>query len=62
MRMSTPPFACLGALALELRPDAHAALAALDPAHAAELAEGIARTEGEDAAIVGSAIDTARRT
>jgi hypothetical protein len=43
MRMSTPPFVCLGALALELRPDAHAALAALDPAHAAELAEGIAR-------------------
>ncbi len=35
--------ACLGALALELRPDAHAAHAALDPAQAAELAEGIAR-------------------
>ena len=35
--------ACLGALALELRPDAHAAHAALDPAAAAQLAEGIAR-------------------
>jgi hypothetical protein len=35
--------ACLGALALELRPDAHAAHAALEPAAAAELAEGIAR-------------------
>ncbi len=36
-------YACLGALALELRPDAHAAHAALDPVQAAELAEGIAR-------------------
>jgi len=34
---------CLGALALELRPDTHAAHAALEPAAAAELAEGIAR-------------------
>src|SRR5579859_6705709 len=32
-----------GALALELRPDAHAAHATLEPASAAELAEGIAR-------------------
>ena len=35
--------ACLGALALELRPDAHAVHAALEPVAAAELAEGIAR-------------------
>ena len=35
--------ACLGALALELCPDAHAAHAALEPAAAAELADGIAR-------------------
>jgi len=33
----------LGALALELRPDAHAAHASLEPAAAAELAAGIAR-------------------
>ncbi len=41
--MSNPPLACLGALALELRPDAHAAHASIEPAVAAELAEGIAR-------------------
>ncbi len=41
--MSNPLPACLGALALELRPDAYAAHAALEPAAAAELAEGIAR-------------------
>ena len=35
--------ACLCVLALELRPDAHAAHAALEPAAAAELADGIAR-------------------
>lgn len=35
--------ATLGALALELRPDAHAVHAALEPATAAELAQGIAR-------------------
>jgi hypothetical protein len=33
----------LGVLALEMRPDAHAAHASLEPAAAAELAEGIAR-------------------
>jgi hypothetical protein len=38
-----PQLAKLGALALELRPDAHAAHATLEPAAAAELAEGIAR-------------------
>jgi len=41
--MSNPQSACLGALALELRPGAHAAHATLDPAAAAELAAGIAR-------------------
>jgi len=41
--MPNPQSACLGALALELRPDAHADRAALEPAAAAELAEGIAR-------------------
>ena len=41
--MSNPPLACLGALALELRPQAHAAQASIEPAAAAELAEGIAR-------------------
>ncbi len=35
--------ACFGALALELRPDAHAAHASIEPAAAAELAAGIAR-------------------
>lgn len=35
--------ACFGALALELRPGAHATRAALEPAVAAQLAEGIAR-------------------
>ncbi|HEV2608527.1 MAG TPA: hypothetical protein VGT79_11165 [Xanthomonadaceae bacterium] len=43
MPMPTPQPANLGALALELRPDAHAAHATLEPAAAAELAEGIAR-------------------
>ncbi|HTD29763.1 MAG TPA: hypothetical protein VK660_10280 [Xanthomonadaceae bacterium] len=41
--MPNPQSACLGALALELRPDAHATHAALEPAAAAELAEGMAR-------------------
>ncbi len=41
--MPQPQPACFGALALELRPDAHAANAMLEPAAAAELAEGIAR-------------------
>jgi len=41
--MPNPQTANLGALALELRPDAHAAHATLQPAAAAELAEGIAR-------------------
>ena len=41
--MPNPQPACFGALALELRPDAHAANAMLEPAAAAELAEGIAR-------------------
>ncbi|MEO8743113.1 MAG: hypothetical protein ABI365_07980, partial [Lysobacteraceae bacterium] len=41
--MSNPPLSCLGALALELRPEAHAAHASISPAATAELAEGIAR-------------------
>jgi len=41
--MPNPQPANLGALALELRPDAHAAHATLEPSAAAELAEGIAR-------------------
>lgn len=35
--------ACLGALALELRPGTHAAHVSLGPGHAADLADGIAR-------------------
>ena len=41
--MPNPQPANLGALALELRPEAHAAHATLEPADAAELAAGIAR-------------------
>jgi len=41
--MPNPQPANLGALALELRPDTHAAHATLEPVAAAELAEGIAR-------------------
>jgi hypothetical protein len=43
MPMPALQLSCLGALALELRPDAHAAHASLEPAAAAELAAGIAR-------------------
>jgi hypothetical protein len=41
--MPNPQSVCLGALALELRPAAHAVHASLEPTAAAELAEGIAR-------------------
>jgi len=52
--MPMSPSTCLGALALELRPGAHAARAALEPAVAAQLAEGIAR---DLAALVPEAAD-----
>ncbi|HEY2344747.1 MAG TPA: hypothetical protein VGH80_02565 [Xanthomonadaceae bacterium] len=41
--MTNSSTACLGVLALELKPGAHAARVALEPAAAAQLAQGIAR-------------------
>ncbi len=41
--MSNPPPSCLGALAMERRPETHATHASIEPAAAAELAAGIAR-------------------